>query len=222
MRSIPIRIFLLVTVILVGLALLLPSTKYKGLLPDTWTENASKIVLGLDLQGGVHMVVKVDLDEAVGNYTDRTINALQASLKEESVAFSAIEKKGNSSISIGFPFERAKGDVISHINDNYSNFSDITVEGNNVIVSLNETEVKTIRDLAVIQSLETIRNRIDSKGVAEPIVQKQGYDEILIQLPGVEDVEGIKELITDIAVLHFKIVDDSVNPYDAEIGRAHV
>lgn len=216
MRSIPIRIFLLVTVILVGLALLLPSTKYKGLLPDTWTENASKIVLGLDLQGGVHMVVKVDLDEAVGNYTDRTINALQASLKEESVPFSNIEKKGNSSISIGFPFERARNEVISHINDNYSNFSEVTVDGFNVTVSLNDSEVKTIRDLAVIQSLETIRNRIDSKGVAEPIVQKQGYDEILIQLPGVENVEGIKDLIKSVAVLHFKIVDDSVNPYDAE------
>lgn len=216
MRSIPVRLSLLITVTIIGIILLLPSTKFKTLLSEEYVEKASKIVLGLDLQGGVHMVIKVDLEKAVSNYSDRTINALRASLRDENIPFSNVKRIGIDSVSIGFPFDRAKGEIISHINDNYGSYSDIMVKDFNIVITLSENEIKSIKDFSVIQTLETIRNRVDSKGVAEPIVQKQGYDEILLQLPGIDDIEGVKTLVTDIAVLEFKLLNNSVDPYEAE------
>ena len=82
-------------------------------------------------------------------------------------------------------------------------------------LTLSKEEIRSLRDYAVDQSLETIRNRIDQFGVSEPIIQREGQQDILIQLPGIQDPERAKEIIGKTALLEFKLVDDTVNVEDA-------
>src|SRR6185503_16993350 len=84
-----------------------------------------------------------------------------------------------------------------------------------IFLTLSKTELRSLRDYAVDQSLETIRNRIDQFGVSEPVIQREGQSNILIQLPGIQDPERAKEIIGKTALLEFKLVDDTANVEEA-------
>lgn len=215
MRSILLRLLLLAVFTVIALVLFLPSTPLSKGLPSFWADNIPKIVLGLDLQGGMHLVLDVDKDAAVSNHVNRMRDSLEDELRKEKLSFKRVLRSGGEGISIGYSDEGSLAAIKKLVSDEFP----VLVEGESgdgtISYALDEDESKRIRDWALSQALETIRNRIDKFGVAEPLIQKQGDREIAIQLPGLKDPERAIQLIGKTAVLEFRLVDESMDPFTA-------
>jgi preprotein translocase subunit SecD len=162
------------------------------------------MTLGLDLQGGMHLIMEVESEKAVENTVDRAILEIKASLEKDKVVVSSIERR---QYAIVLVTPATSEDGVKKVLKEYPNFS-MTKEGENTILSLRESERKQILELSTSQALETIRNRIDQFGVTEPLIQKQGDNQIVVQLPGVKDPKRAIELIGRTALLEFKLVDE--------------
>jgi preprotein translocase subunit SecD len=215
MKSIPWRLSLLGGFTLLALILFLPSTPVSKRLPSFWADNVPKIVLGLDLQGGMHLVLEVDREKAVENYTQRLVSSVEALLKKKGIVYGSIERKGVSGISITYPDEDEKQAITRLINDEFLILGSPSFGEGSLSYSLPDSEVTRIKDWAATQALETIRNRIDKFGVAEPLIQRQGARELVIQLPGLKDPERALALIGKTAILEFKLLDEEFDPYEA-------
>jgi preprotein translocase subunit SecD len=204
-----------------ALVLFLPSTPLKKSLPSFWADNVPKIVLGLDLQGGMHLVLEVDRDKAVENYTQRLVGSLEERLEEERVAFESAEREGMNSIRIAYSDEGDRGDIESLIQEEFPLFGVPSVVGNELIYTLQAEEVVRIKDWAVSQAIEAIRNkRVDTLGVREPLIQRQGTHQIVVQLPGLKDPARAIKLIGQTAILEFKLVDEEHDVSEALRGGA--
>ena len=212
MKKVSGRLWLLAAVIAGSVVCFLPSYQpmyqslpswLKGVLPN------KGITLGLDLQGGIHMVLEVDEDRAVEIAVDRAVTALQDLVADQKVAVESIKRVGRDQVTIQLQNAEAKPSLQKLI-DNFPVFveKDSAGTGNGVVWELREAETKRIKDSAINQALETIRNRIDQFGVAEPIVQRQGLKQIVVQLPGVKDPKRAKDLIKETALLEFKMLDE--------------
>jgi len=177
MKKVSGRLWLLMLVILGSIVAFLPSYQpayqalpawMKGVLPN------KGITLGLDLQGGIHMVLEVDEDRAVEIAVDRSVTALQDLIAEKKIAVDSVKRTGHDHITIQLQNADAK-DPAKKLIDDFPLFVEKESGGsaNVVLWELREPETKRIKDSAINQALETIRNRIDQFGVAEPIVQRQ-------------------------------------------------
>lgn len=167
------------------------------------------ITLGLDLQGGIHMVMEVDEDRAVEIAVDRSVVSLQDLLVDKKIPVESIKRSGPTTITIQFQNADLK-EQIKKLVDEFPAFTETEAAGSNntIVWELRESETKRIKDSAINQALETIRNRIDQFGVAEPLVQRQGLKQIVVQLPGVKDPKRAKDLIKETALLEFKMLDE--------------
>ncbi|MBI3805141.1 MAG: protein translocase subunit SecD [Nitrospirae bacterium] len=203
-------IFILVTVF-VSFLFFLPSTPLYSKLPPWWGKYLPNkgITLGLDLQGGMHLVLEVQGEKAVDNTVDRTVGSLKGSLEAKKVAVQSIKREGRE-ILLSFAPE-SKEAVSKVVDQDYPNFVIKQSGAGEVVLALRETEVKRILDNSTSQALETIRNRIDQFGVSEPLIQKQGANQILVQLPGIKEPQRAIALIGRTALLEFKLLDDE-NP----------
>ncbi|MCP9471516.1 MAG: protein translocase subunit SecD [Nitrospira sp.] len=175
----------------------------KAVLPD------KGIALGLDLQGGIHLVMEVDEDRAVEITVDRTVTSLQDLLAEKNIAVESVKRTASQQITIRFGDEGLKTSIQKLI-DEYPSFAENESAGTptSLVWELREAESKRIKDFAINQALETIRNRIDQFGVTEPIVQRQGLKQIVVQLPGIKEPKRAKDLIKETALLEFKMLDE--------------
>jgi preprotein translocase subunit SecD len=200
---------------LLALVLFLPSTPASKKLPSFWATNIPKIVLGLDLQGGMHLVLDVDRDKAVENYTQRLVNSVEALFKRKGTPYISVEREGISGLAITYPDEDARGSITRLMASEFPDLESPSVGDGRVLFSLNDSEVNRIKDWAATQALETIRNRIDKFGVTEPLIQRQGVSELVIQLPGLKDPDRALALIGKTAILEFKLLDEELDPYQA-------
>jgi preprotein translocase subunit SecD len=177
-----------------------------------------RIHLGLDLQGGSHLVLEVKVDKAIENNVERIRADLTNVLRDRGISGVSVERVQGTQLQIKVPaanVERVRGLLKSDF-PNLALASTQTSGGTTeFLMTLSKEEIRSLRDYAVDQSLETIRNRIDQFGVSEPIIQRQGQQDILIQLPGIQDPERAKEIIGKTALLEFKLVDDNANVEDA-------
>jgi preprotein translocase subunit SecD len=182
-------------------------------MPDWWKKYLPSrgVTLGLDLQGGIHMVLEVEEDKAVEILVERTATSIKDLLDAEKLPVESVKRTGPSDLTVTLPGADKKADVAKKIEANFPNFVSTETPGNDLVYSLREGEVKRIKETATTQALETIRNRIDQFGVAEPLIQRQGPKQIVIQLPGVKDSKRAKELIGKTALLEFKLLDED-NP----------
>lgn len=170
-----------------------------------------KINLGLDLSGGIHLVLQVMTDDAINNETDQSILRLQEQLDKEEIQYETISKAENR---VGRftvqQFDSQKEAEFRKLVDNYFGRDwDVSYTGNNVTLSLKQNVVLYLRDQAVRQSEETIWNRVDEFGLTEPTIQRQGGftgDRIIVELPGIENPERIKNIIKTTALLEWKLV----------------
>ena len=190
-------------------------------LPAWWSSilPTDKIHLGLDLQGGTHLVLDVKVDKAIENNVERIRGDLINVLREKGISGVSVERVEASQIQIkarATDAERVRGIFKTEFGHLTEVKPPQTSSGiTEFALTLSKEELRSLRDYAVDQSLETIRNRIDQFGVSEPIIQRQGQTSILIQLPGIQDPERAKEIIGKTALLEFKLVDDTVNVEDA-------
>jgi preprotein translocase subunit SecD len=214
MKKVGGRLWLLALVIVASVVSFLPSYQPAYQAMPSWLRNVlpnKGITLGLDLQGGIHMVLEVDEDRAVEIAVDRSVTALQDLIAEKKLAIESTKRTAHDQITILAQDADAKTSVQKLI-DNFPIFVERESAGSatTAVWELREAETKRIKDSAINQALETIRNRIDQFGVTEPIVQRQGLKQIVVQLPGVKDPKRAKDLIKETALLEFKMLDEDI------------
>ena len=213
---------LLTVVAVVFLALLYLMPSLGGKLPSWWTGflPSEKIRLGLDLQGGMHLVLEVEVEKAVASSVERASQELYRKLRDDGVRASRPEADANQQIVVNLlaDSERAKfEDVIAKSFPDYLIGQGRALGDGQVAftLKLHERAALSIREQAATQALETIRNRVDQFGVSEPEIVPQAGGRILVQLPGVKDPQRAIALIGKTAQLEFKLVDDAVDPKTA-------
>jgi SecD/SecF fusion protein len=210
--SLKLKIGTLLFLIVLSIITIIPS--FYSATPDWWKKYMAPegLRLGLDLQGGMHLVLKVDLKKAEEDSLELAAADLKDSLKEKSIT----AVRGNSlpgTILFTLPNVGAVETVKALVKEDFPNIN-VRVEAKEgtfprITLNLKDTEINFIRTHAVDQSLEIIRNRIDQFGVAEPVIIRQGTDEIVVQLPGVKDPKRAIKLLGETAQLEFKLVADS-------------
>jgi preprotein translocase subunit SecD len=164
-----------------------------------------KIKLGLDLKGGIHLVMQIMTDDAVVMETDQEILRLQDVFKKNNLAYASMTRLAPGKFTIQGLNADDEGKVREQL-DQYLREWDYAFSGPAVTVSMKAPAMQLMKDQAVEQSVETIRNRIDQFGVAEPIIARYGREQLIVELPGVEDPERVQYIIKTAAVLEWKLV----------------
>ena len=217
-QSVQARIILFTVMIIASLVYLVPT--FVDPLPEWWSKflPANRINLGLDLQGGTHLVLEVKVDKALENNVERIRADLIKVLREKGVSGVSLERE-SLQLHIKMPAassEQARGILKGEFGNLVEARPPQTAAGTtDFYLTLSKEEIRSLRDYAVDQTLETIRNRVDQFGVSEPIIQRHGQNNILVQLPGIQDPERAKQIIGKTALLEFKLVDDNANVEDA-------
>jgi preprotein translocase subunit SecD len=170
-----------------------------------------KIHLGLDLQGGMHLILEAESDKAVESYVERIKNNLKDDLKERGIPAGKVEREKKDQIVLEVSGEKGKWEKL--LSERYPIMQELStseIGGGiwKIVLVLDSKQSDQIKKNALDQALETIRNRIDQFGVSEPEITLQGTDRILIQLPGIKDPQRAKSLIGRTALLEFKLVDE--------------
>jgi preprotein translocase subunit SecD len=165
-----------------------------------------KIHLGLDLEGGMHLVLEVITEDALSIETGQEILRLEDQLKKKNLTYTTVSKDGITQFSI-LEINPEQENEIRDLLDEFFKDWDYSVRGNSVSVSLKPGAVNYLRDLSVRQARETIQNRVDELGLAEPTIQRQGTgNRIIVELPGVENPDRIKNIIKTTALLEWRLV----------------
>ncbi len=206
MKNLSWKFILVLTVIIVAVVYILPTIN-----PAMWPHK--KINLGLDLQGGMHLVLEVETEKAVESTIDRITQELRGVLRKDQIRYLSIDRVDGAKI---FLRMRGKENVEKFENLLDKEFKELRIiskstddEVLTIVIDLPDKETEHIKKLATAQALETIRNRIDQFGVSEPDIRLQGENRILIQLPGIKDTQRAKDLIGKTALLEFKLVDET-------------
>jgi len=169
--------------------------------------NAKPMYLGLDLRGGVHFMLQVDMDAAIQQAQDRYAEDIRTLLRESKIRYLAVERE-KSAIQVKFQDAQtlAQGrDVVKkEIRGLQLTVSDADLA---IVATISEPQVREVRKAAVAQNITILRNRVNELGVAEPVIQQQGDDRIVVQLPGVQDTARAKEILGATATLEFRLVD---------------
>lgn len=211
--SLKLKLAFLISVILLAVVTVVPSF-YSGT-PNWWKNYMAPegLRLGLDLQGGMHLVLKVNLQKAEENTLEFAATDLKDTLAEESISAVRTSSASKDVIIFTLPNTSTIDKVQSLISEDFPDINARveTKDGSfpRIFLNLKQEKIDYIKTNAVEQSLEILRNRIDQFGVAEPVILRQGADEIVIQLPGVKDPKRALKLLGDTAQLEFKVVADA-------------
>ncbi|MDC1342007.1 protein translocase subunit SecD, partial [Oceanospirillaceae bacterium] len=177
--------------------------------PD-WLTNvgAGPMKLGLDLRGGVHFLLEVDMVQAVAQRLDVYVSEIKSTLRTEKLRYRSVSHEDDGSLRIKFVEAQVRDQARAQLKSDYSEFlmsSEDEGDSYYLLVSLNESTVREIENYAVNQNLTTLRNRVNELGVAEPLVQRQGRNRIVVQLPGVQDTAAAKRVLGATANLEFRL-----------------
>ncbi len=172
--------------------------------------NALPMYLGLDLRGGVHFLMQVDMAGALTQAADRYASDIRQILRDKEVRYAGVVRDGQS-VSVRFRDEAAREKALGVID---KNIPGLALKGKSdgtdyfITATLKPETEKSIQDFAVQQNITTLRNRVNELGVAEPIIQQSGVDRIVVQLPGVQDTAKAKEILGRTATLEIRMVDE--------------
>ena len=190
----------------------------QNLAPTTpeWLSNigAGPMTLGLDLSGGVHFLLQVDMDKAIESRVNAYQSEIRGLMRTEGLRYRSLPTQGNT-LQFGFADEEQRSEARRLIARQYNQFALETAERQEQYVlqlTLTEAEIASIRDYAVTQNLTTVRNRVNELGVAEPLVQRQGADRIVVELPGVQDTAEAKRVLGKTANLEFRLAAEPDAP----------
>ncbi|MFH1091657.1 MAG: protein translocase subunit SecD, partial [Pseudomonadota bacterium] len=213
------RVLIVVAAVLWAVIYIIPTLATN--LPASWSKvfPSDKISLGLDLRGGMHLILEVQAEKAVDSAMERTVEELKFELRKEKIALYKLNKTagGKIELEIRSPDDLDRTDKLLSSRFEYLATDSTTKKEGRVqlLLSMHPREAKRIKEMAVRQALETIRNRVDEFGVAEPEIRPQGEDRITIQLPGIKDPKRAVALIGKTALLEFKLVAEETSPEEA-------
>lgn len=193
-----------------------------NLAPDTpeWLEaiNAAPMKLGLDLRGGVHFLMEVDMNSATNKALEDLVGDFRTRLREEKIRYRSV-KQLSSSVEVVFRDDETLEKAQFFLRNQFGNLSIDERDDLTLRATFSDARIAEIRDYAVKQNITIIRNRVNQLGVAEPLVQKQGADRIVVQLPGIQDTAKAKEILNATATLDFRLLDETSDVRDAVNGR---
>ncbi|MHB0852527.1 protein translocase subunit SecD [Stutzerimonas nitrititolerans] len=183
--------------------------------PD-WLRNlgASPMKLGLDLSGGVHFLLEVDMDKAVETRLNVHEGEVKSLLRKERVRYRSLPTQGNA-VQLGFADQATLSSAQALIRKNFNDFEITSSERNGQQVlrlALTEAKLAEIREYSIKQNLTTVRNRVNELGVSEPLVQRQGANRIVVELPGVQDTAEAKRILGKTANLEFRLAAEADAP----------
>ena len=179
----------------------------------TWLQGlgGAPMFLGLDLRGGVHFLMQVDMEAAEKKSFDNYYNDLRTLLREKKLYNSGMTRTPDCKIKVKFKKEETRNQAINEVKFTYPELATVDTDENGAYilsVSLTETVIKELRTTALKKNMIALRNRIDQLGVSEPIIQQQGTDRNVIQLPGVREPNEAKEISGKTATLEIRLVDE--------------
>ncbi|WP_072011637.1 protein translocase subunit SecD [Serratia sp. DD3] len=181
--------------------------------------NAEPMKLGLDLRGGVHFLMEVDMDTALSKLQEQTMDTLRTELREKGIPYAAIRKLENNAVEVRFRDDATRDQAISYITPRQRDLV-LSANGSNTLRAvLTDARLTEAREYAVQQNITILRNRVNQLGVAEPLVQRQGADRIVVELPGIQDTARAKEILGATATLEFRLVNTNVDASAAASGR---
>ena len=186
--------------------------------------NALPMYLGLDLRGGVHFLMEVDMDSAIEKSLERVAGEIRIFMRGEKIRYKSVQVNGEK-ISTQFNSVAARDAGRLKLEEEYRNFLfNDTTDGRSwfVELSLNANALQAEKKSAIEQNISTLKNRVNELGVAEPVIQRQGDDRVVVQLPGVQDTVRAKEILGATATLEFRLVHGSFNDWNtaAASGKA--
>ncbi|MFO4744062.1 protein translocase subunit SecD [Vibrio cholerae] len=191
--------------------------------PD-WLESigAAPMKLGLDLRGGVHFLMEVDMDAAMEKLVSQQEEAFRSDLRDEKIRYRAIRPLSDAvEVTLRDADQLAQTKLLLESKHRDMTFTTSESDGRFVLVAkFTEARLQEIRNYAVEQNITILRNRVNELGVAEPLVQRQGATRIVVELPGVQDTARAKEILGATATLEFREVDDKADLAAAAAGRA--
>ena len=213
-RKIRIRTLLIVLVTLAGVAVVFKPHHKPGIKDFTsWSQikqNLSEnIHLGLDLRGGSHLVMQVQTDEVIKKITERNIEAARNKLQEKNLPFTEIKDDGPGKIVVTVPDSSKSSDIVGELKTDFGQGWSLDERGNSIIATLDESAQNDLRNRATEQAKSIIENRVNAFGVTEPTIQRHGGEgtyQILIQMPGVDDPERVKNTLNADSNLELKLV----------------
>jgi len=185
-----------------------------NLLPRSpqWLTNlhALPMYLGLDLRGGVHFLLQVDMKAALDKALEATTGDIRSALREENIAYSGVSRDGNNLL-VKFRDMESRSKAEEQLKQRFSDYAltEKELDGEFMLQATLKPEAEhRIQESAVQQNLLTLRNRVNELGVAEPVIQQQGADRVVVQLPGVQDTARAKDILGRTATLEVRMVDD--------------
>lgn len=182
---------------------------------------ASPLKLGLDLRGGVHFLMEVDMDEAINKAQEQLVQDFRTSLREDSIRYAGVRRTG-SDVVVAFRDTDTQQKGLAHLRKRHIDltFTDYEEKGQFwVKASMSDAKLKAISEDALEQNITIIRNRVNELGVAEPLVQRQGAARIVVELPGIQDTARAKEILGATATLEFRLVDETADAAAAVNGQ---
>ena len=189
--------------------------------------NGLPMYLGLDLRGGVHFLMEVDVDAAISQSEERYISDFRTVLREERLRYTRIDQHEvepgvTNGVEVRFSDldTRTKAEEVLRKQYGDLQYDTFEKEGNfYLLVTISDREKAEVRKLALKQNITTLRNRVNELGVAEPVIQQQGINRIVVQLPGVQDTARAKEILGATATLEFRLADETHDVQEAVNGR---
>lgn len=184
---------------------------------------AEPMFLGLDLRGGVHFLMEVDMEAAIARAEDRYMSDLRGQLRADKVRYRTITRAGEAGLLIRFRNDNERDRGLELLEEDFAELEAAVVENeageSQLRAVIREEVLLEVRRLALQQNITTLRKRVNELGVAEPVIQQQGLDRVVVQLPGVQDTARAKEILGATATLEFRLVDEKHDPRDAVDGR---
>lgn len=181
--------------------------------------SAEPMKLGLDLRGGVHFLMEVDMDTALSKLQEQTTEGLRSDLREKGIAYTNVRKADNYGVDIVFRDGAARDAASTYLSPRHRDLV-FSNQGSNVLRAvMSDARLSEAREYAVQQNINILRNRVNQLGVAEPLVQRQGADRIVVELPGIQDTARAKEILGATATLEFRLVNTNVDQSAAASGR---
>jgi len=184
--------------------------------------HAMPMFLGLDLRGGVHFLMQVDMSAALGKKAEATTGDVRSVLRDKSLRHAGISRKGNS-VEVRFRDQAGLDAALQTFNDKLSDWQWVSsTQGAEPVLTgnLKLVAARQVQEQAIKQNINTLHNRINELGVSEPVIQQQGADRVMVQLPGVQDVAKAKDIIGRTATLEVRMVDDGAEAQAALTGGA--
>ncbi len=184
---------------------------------------AEPMFLGLDLRGGVHFLMEVDMDAAIAKANEAYMSDLRSQMRENKIRYKTITHNKTGGLLIRFKdaAQRESGEKL--INKSFPDLGVTIPESNSdepqLVAKMKEQVVLDTQKLALQQNITTLRKRVNELGVAEPVIQQQGLNRVVVQLPGVQDTAKAKNILGATATLEFRLVDEDHNVQDAVDGR---